>query len=365
MSERRIVVFTTDIVGPRMAGPGMRALNLARELSQRFDVALVAAFDEPLDEAFACAPLASAAAARLLERADWLIGQPTRQLFALRRSRHKVAFDLFDPLVLELDQLYGSRPPLRQRLHQFMEWRRLRRALRTGDVLIAATPQQEQFYRGVATPRGRFVIVPFGADIAPAASQPKEEPPMILWSGGIWAWLDPLLAIEAVEEVNRRGVECRLVFFGGARPASGRHHAAFREAVKQAAARSEFVLWHDRWVPFAKRWEWLHRARVAIMLHRRTPEAEVSIRTRMFDAMAAGIPVVATDGGFAAELVRTRNLGVVVEPESRDSVVQAVIRLLSDDGFYRSSVQEMGKAAEEFRWQKVVEPLIGALGDDR
>lgn len=357
----RVVVFTTDLVGRLMAGPGMRAVNFARELADEFDVTLIARFDgeEAWTEPFARCELGTTAAREAAAAADWLIGQPTRHLFALRK-RQRVAFDLFDPLVLELEQLYGERPTLRQRVHQVMERRRLRRALREGDLLIAATPQQETFYRQIDA-SSEFVVVPFGAEVPPSLVGEKDDPPMILWSGGIWAWLDPLLAIEGVEEANRRGTRCHLTFFGGSRPSGFEPHARFLAQVREVARDSRFVTWRDEWVPYAERWQWLARAKVAIMLHRRTSEADASIRTRMFDAMAAGVPVITSAGGYAADLTRSHGLGIVVEPGDRTSVVEAIVRLVSDDGLYRRSVEEMRRAAEAFRWPAVVEPLVRAI----
>ena len=45
------------------------------------------------------------------------------------------------------------------------------------------------------------------------------------------------------------------------------------------------------WVPYAERLDPIAKCKVAIMLHRDTPEARYSIRTRFFDALAAGVPV--------------------------------------------------------------------------
>lgn len=339
----------------------MRATQLARELSKHFETTLVARLEDfSLDAGLPAASIGSQEASDAISAADWLLGQPTRQFFAAKKRGQRVAFDLFDPLVLELAELYGTRPRIRQRIHRFMEERRLRRALRSGQLLIAATPQQVSYYRTIQA-ESSFITVPFGAEEAPPIGMAHREPPLILWSGGIWAWLDPLLAIEAVEEVNRRGVACSLTFLGGRRPSGSGPHLRFSEKVRSIAENKPFVDWYASWVPYEERWEWLERAKVVIMLHRRTPEAEASIRTRMFDAMAAGVPVVTSAGGFAADLTRQRGLGIVVEPGDRESVVEAILRLLSDDAFYRSSVSGMREAAEDFRWPKVVAPLVEAL----
>src|SRR3954452_1985139 len=122
-----------------MAGPGIRALHLARELARHFPTTLIAKIDGATNINVIARGTAEAEAA--LNRADVLIGQPARG-FRRRRRAQKLVMDLFDPLVLELRELYGAAPSIRQRVHLAAEWSRLTYALRRGDLLIAATPNQ-------------------------------------------------------------------------------------------------------------------------------------------------------------------------------------------------------------------------------
>ena len=59
-------------------------------------------------------------------------GEPT---VTLGPGEQRVAFDMFDPTVLELRELYGSAPSLRQRIHLGAEWSRLCYALEMGALL--------------------------------------------------------------------------------------------------------------------------------------------------------------------------------------------------------------------------------------
>src|SRR4051794_26150260 len=98
-SSFNVVVVTPDAVGERMAGPGIRATYLARELGRHFPTTL----NGPIKDA------------------DVLIGQPARGFFK-RRRRQRIVYDLFDPQVLELRELYGNAPSARQRIHLAAEW---------------------------------------------------------------------------------------------------------------------------------------------------------------------------------------------------------------------------------------------------
>src|SRR5215212_2503954 len=125
-SSFRVAVVTPDAVGDRMAGPGIRATYLARELAKHFPTTLIAR-GGPVEHG-------SAEARRAMGEAAVLIGQPARGFFK-RRPRQHIVYDLFDPLVLELRELYGAAPSVRQRIHLGAEWLRLTFALRSADLL--------------------------------------------------------------------------------------------------------------------------------------------------------------------------------------------------------------------------------------
>jgi glycosyltransferase involved in cell wall biosynthesis len=369
----KIVVLTPDVVGRRMAGPGIRASRFATLLAASYPTTLVGRIrDLDLDQsAFEACDLETPASRTLLESADVVIGQPTRRMLALDRPGQRRIFDLFDPVVLELDELYRERPSPRQRVHRRLEWSRLERALREGDLLIAATPRQRDFYIGVARSAGRlpagwldrWIVVPFGVEPMPAEweSEPKSEPPVILWSGGVWEWLDPELAVRAVEELNRGGVRCELHFLGRNRPSASDAPARQERLEAIVAAAPEFVRWHDDWVPYDERWSDLARAKLSIMLHRRTLESEFSIRTRLFDSIAAALPVVTTAGGYAAELVEEHGLGQTVPPGDLEALVTALRDFLKDDELRSRSVDRMRSLRARLGWEVVSEPLMQAV----
>ena len=357
-----IVVATPDVVGSLMAGPGIRAWHFAEQLSSIGDVALVGRWNGDLVPA-GVRPLewGSGGATRAIRSADVVVGQPHPVL--LRRHRARRVLDLFDPVVLELDELYGPRMRLRQRVHQRLEWARLERALDEGDLLLAATPRQRDFYWGIQRSRSpvtpewmeRWETIPFGVGSGASIETPQ-TPPRIVWSGGLWGWLDPELAFTALQRLDP-ALDVRLVVTGGARP--GGAGASPRAAALRAAAAAlgERVEWIEDWIPYESRWSALAGARLALALHKRTVEAEFSIRIRLFDAIAAAVPMVVTRGGFVADLVERHGLGIVVEPGDAGGVVGAVRKLVTDDEFHGSCRAACLRIAPTMPWESVVAPL--------
>jgi glycosyltransferase involved in cell wall biosynthesis len=98
-----------------------------------------------------------------------------------------------------------------------------------------------------------------------------------------------------------------------------------------------------------------------MMLHRPTAEARYSIRTRLFDAIGAATPVIATEEGFAAELVAREGLGIVVPPEDVGAVANAIKKLLQDDAFHARCVSNLERIRPRFAWPSVVQPLVEAV----
>jgi glycosyltransferase involved in cell wall biosynthesis len=353
-----VVVSTPDVVGARMAGPGIRAWNLAREIAKVAPTTLIAKTEEPVD---GVVPYASPEARDAMRDAKILVGQPARG-FRKRRRDQKIAFDLFDPTVLELRELYGHLPSLRQRIHVAAEWWRLSEALMTADLLISAAPQQQQFYRALQSCDAEWIDVPFGIDLSDVSRCEKPQANVVVWGGGVWEWLDPKTAIDAVVRLNAEGLPCRLLFLGRTRPnpnlVDRRRADRFDRLLERGG---EWVSAAEAWVPYAERLSWLRSGKIAIMLHRPTPEAEYAIRTRLFDAIAAGIPVIATERGFAAELVRREGLGIVVPAGDTGAVAAAIRRLLTDDGFRSACVMNLERVRPRYAWDVVARPLTRAI----
>ena len=360
------MIVTPDVIGERMAGPGIRAWHFAGELAKHFPTTLVGNLEGGASTApFPIFAADSREARDAMRNASVLIGQPARR-FRRRRREQRIIYDLFDPILLELNETYGRRPSLRQRIHLGAEWWRLRTALSEGDLLICATARQRDLYNGVGD---RLIEIPFGVEPgvgAPVPGRPAAgtaaATPTILWGGGVWEWLDPRTAVDAVVQLNREGISCRLLFLGRHRPnrhlVDRRREDRFDQLVQSGGP---YVEANAEWVPYRDRLSWLRRSKIAIMLHRPTAEAVVSIRTRLFDAIAAGVPVITTEEGFAADLVRREGLGVVVPPLDREAVAGAIRRLLQDDVFYGECVSNLARVRPRFAWDVVMRPLIEVI----
>lgn len=94
---------------------------------------------------------------------------------------------------------------------------------------------------------------------------------------------------------------------------------------------------------------------VAAVLLRDRPVFRAALPTKMFEAMAAGRPVVLSARGEAAELIERNDAGVTVPPEDPRALAEALTRLAA----HPERLEELGTCArhcaERHSWDRAIE----------
>src|SRR6266545_6108284 len=341
-SAPRVLIISHDVVGARMAGPGIRAWHMAQVLARQQPVTLIAPRPIDLQPAeFRCGDYVWGDAASLaawLNDADLVVANGF--LFEAHPELAQVAcplvLDLYDPVLLENIEQLRTSPADQRAARAAADQALLARQLAAGDFFLCATERQRDLYLGALMLAGRLTpelidvdsraralidVVPFGLE---SSSPVKQAPalrgvlpgigvddPLLLWPGGLWDLLD------------------RHVFF------------------------------YDQWVPYERRADFLLEATIAVALHRDHLETAYSaVRSRFLDHLWAGLPSVVSDGDAAAELVRRGGLGRVVMPGDIAGVAQAVGDLLADDSERNTRRAHALAQASALTWERVLQPLM-------
>src|SRR5262249_16343402 len=84
-------------------------------------------------------------------------------------------------VLLELREMYGRRPSMRQRVHLQAERWRIRRALGEADLLMVAFAKQRELYKET---RAQIIEVPFGADDGQRPTTNGQRDDWVVWGGG-------------------------------------------------------------------------------------------------------------------------------------------------------------------------------------
>jgi len=388
--ERPNVLFIcADPVGEQMAGLGIRCWELARTLSAMASVTVAHGGRERSEaegvRTIPFRPHAPGALKALIEQADVVVAHPQWPLVDrwLKRSAARIVIDLYCPETLETLELTTGRSRLQRRQMTATTLDRLHAALRTGHNFICASEAQRDLWLGAmlglrlispglydddVSLRETIDLVPFGVPREPpqrtAGTGPREtiagvhgDSELVLWNGGIWRWLDAPTAIRAVAELAARRPRLRLVFMGGAPD-----HPAAAESTREARALADrlgllgsVVHFHDSWVPYAERGEWLAQADCAISAHAEHLETRFAYRTRMLDCFWAGVPVVCTSGDDLAEQVAREGLGAVAPPQDVHALAEALEQVLENgrEGY----AGRLAATAEWQSWERMAAPL--------
>ena len=395
--RRRVLVATKDTIAPRMAGPAIRAWQIAVALSAEHDVELVTTSSCDLsDDRFVVRSVTEADLVELERWCDVLVFQGTvlHESPALQRTAKVVVADIYDPVHLEqLEQATDAGEAARR--HTVAATTAiLNRTLLRGDVFLCASEKQRDFWLGQLaglgrlnpatydadpTLRGLVRVVPFGVeDAAPVRRQPAikgvvpgigPDDTVLLWGGGVYNWFDPLTLIRAVHRLSADHPTVRLFFLGMSHPNPEvprmRMAADAVRLAGELGLTGRHVFFNDGWVEYDARADYLLDADIGVSTHLDHVETAFSFRTRLLDYFWAGLPVVTTAGDSLGDLVAARGAGVAVPPGDVDAL-HAALRSLVDEPTTRARCAAASRrVAEDFRWTHVLAPLVDVCRDPR
>jgi len=390
VSRLRILVVTGEPLQERMAGPAIRAWEIASALAPEHDVRLLSTRGAAVtDERFEVVHATGKALRAATDWADVVIFQGFLLEGApwLRGSKKILVADVYDPMHLEqLEQAKDLGPGGRD-LAVRETTRVLNEQLRRADFLLCASDKQRDFWLGQLAGQGRvnaavydedeslsslIAVVPFGiADEAPVQSRHAikgavpgigVEDKVILWGGGVYNWFDPLTLIRAVDRLKVEHPDVRLYFLGLRHPNPDvpdmRVAWETRQLADELGLTGTHVFFNEGWVPYAQRADYLLDADVGVSTHFQHIETAFSFRTRILDYLWAGLPVVATDGDTFGGLIAAHGLGRVVPAEDVDALVVALEEMLYDDAAAAAVRESVRAFAPQFAWSRTLAPLV-------
>ncbi|MGH3744826.1 MAG: glycosyltransferase, partial [Mycobacteriales bacterium] len=388
--RHRVLVITTDTLSPRMAGPAIRAFNIAAQLCAEHEVTLVSTQMCTLTDArFDCEEVTDT---RLRQLADWcdiviFQGFVMHQAPWLRDLDKIIVVDIYDPMHLEQLEQDKHKDPVEHQAELTGTVRVLNDQLERGDFFLCATEEQRHFWLGQLAAVGRLnaanynrdsslqsllAVAPFGmAETKPARTRHAikgvvpgigDDDKVIMWGGGVYNWFDPLTLVLAVDKLRHEHDDIRLFFLGMKHPNPNVPEMRMPWETRQLADRlgltDSVVFFNEEWVDYNDRHNYLLDADVGVSTHFLHVETTFSFRTRMLDYLWAGLPIVATGGDAFGRLIASENLGVAVGEQDVDGLADALARTLYDSAFRDECRANVQRVAEQFTWHRTLAPLI-------
>lgn len=394
MNKIKVGLISLDRVGVKMAGPGIRYLELGRELAKNHDVSLFVPDGTDIKEdklkiVAYNSRRSSADISRKIRGFDVIIAQSLRPPLVKKIKSFGIRYivDLYDPLVIEvLEYTKDDNQALRKSTFDF-NYYSLVISLLAADHILCASETQRNYYIGFLSgqkllePRiynqnpslDDFIsIAPFGMTDGKAKAKDKEvffkkfpgikkTDKIIYWGGGIWNWFDPISVIKAVEKLSKKRKDIKLFFLGVKHPnpkikAMQMANEAL-EYTKKKGLLDKYVFFNFDWTPYDERVDYLGLSAIGISTHFNNAETRFSFRTRVLDYLWAEIPMILTRGDAFANLCEQKNLGVVVDYENSDQIADAIEKIVDDKKFTKEIIENIKEIKTQFRWSTVAKTI--------
>jgi len=398
-----IFLISDDVVGTKMAGPGIRAWELSKCLAKHFKVILAIPdysfkngqkeFVEKTGFEVVTYSVDNPAHLESIGKQSQIIlvqGYILSKFPALKNLDAHLVVDLYVPFPLEnlfvherkISNLFD-----REFIHQ-KDLRVFNDQIIAGDHFLCASDRQKDLFTGSLMSLNRInpetldlspsldkliSVIPFGisdqvkkksADTVLRNKIPEisDNDVLFLWGGVLTNWFDPITLIKAFHEALKENSNIKLYFLSTQHPNPLLPEFDMaREAMeisKELDLTDKSVFFNTEWVDYNKRHLYFEEADVGISIHKTHFETRFAFRTRMLDYIKHQLPIICTEGDYFAELVEKEKLGIVVRSQNREDVKNAILTLASIKNPLKKMSRNVKKMKSRFYWEKVTEPLI-------
>ncbi|MBI3318636.1 MAG: glycosyltransferase [Candidatus Omnitrophica bacterium] len=195
------------------------------------------------------------------------------------------------------------------------------------DVVLFDTPEHAfYFQKAFGLPEKKVRTVPVGAD--PELFSKKEHsqpvPFKVLFVGSFLPLHGTEVILKASELLGKeRGIEIQLV--GGSNP-----------------------------VPYAKYLQMLHQADAALGCFGTTPKAARVIPCKVYEALAAGVPVLTADTPAARQILRHQENAILVKPGDPESLASGILLLKNDPALTQRLAAEGMRTLREIGTPEII-----------
>ncbi|MDI6655642.1 MAG: glycosyltransferase family 4 protein, partial [Candidatus Hydrothermarchaeota archaeon] len=83
------------------------------------------------------------------------------------------------------------------------------------------------------------------------------------------------------------------------------------------------------------------------------PSREEGFGLALLEAMAAGVPAVASRVGGIEEIIEHEYNGILVEKENPEELAKGILRVLENEGLRKKLIENGKKTLKKFSWEKM------------
>jgi glycosyltransferase involved in cell wall biosynthesis len=364
----RVLLLCPEPLGHgQPAGVGIRFLEIARVLRDDGHAVTILSPDAGKVEGCGAEYINPQSLQSVSEASDVAVVQGhAANAFFMQAATIPTVIDLYDPYVIENLHYYAQRgAEVFQHDHLT-----LMASLTRGDYFLCASEAQRLFYVGLLLACGRvnpmlfdedprleslIGIAPFGVAGARARPSAAAHDSAILF-GGIYDWYDPLAAIDAVALVRASVPDATLTFTTHPNPELT-PQGKLADAMRYAKEKSYAFVRFEAWAPYAQRAEFFERFALALLTFPRSLETDLSMRTRVYDYLWCGLPIVTSSAPGTDDLLLRYGAGSVLRDDAPAAFAAEIVSILRDDDRYARMRGGTAAFVAEHQWSRTLEPL--------
>ena len=239
----------------------------------------------------------------------------------------------------------------------YLPWRRFRfkkpissLLLKNASIVIALTEDMRRAMRKICD--RDIIVVPNGIDLeqfenlsrkrARSELQIEEQEKVILFVGKLLPVKGVQYLIQAMDIIRRREADARLLLVG-----DGDQRDCLRSLVKQLNLGKHVTF--VGWVSNEKVPKYMAASDVFVL-----PSLSEGFALVILEAMASGLPIVATRVGGLPDIVKERRNGFLVEPRSPMEIAEKILLLSADGELRRRFSRNNKRKVKAYSWPAVV-----------
>jgi len=289
-------------------------------------------------------------------------GHAANDFFAHARPMPTVV-DLYDPFIIENLHYYESRGS-EVFTHDHAT---LINALLRGDFFLCASQSQRLFWLGMMLAVGRLnpmafesdpdldaliAIAPFG--VPPPRERSRASGPRVLF-GGIYDWYDPIVSIDAIALARQALPDISLTFTKHPNPSvtpQGKTAAAM-EHIKRRGF--DAFIRFEPWFEYEGRAEFFDRFAIALLTFPQSLETQLSMRTRVYDYLWGGLPIVSSPAPETDAILERYGCGMIVESNAPRAIADTLLQAFAKQAAMRDAARRF---VLEHQWPDALKPLL-------
>ena len=175
-----------------------------------------------------------------------------------------------------------------------------------------------------------------------------------IYCGSILEAKGIFLMLNVIIEAKKRGYELKVVFVGTF--SSSSVQSKVKRIIQKEKLADNLIFTGE--IPLDKVSEYYKKSKTAFCLFTLNRANSIILPIKLFEYAAFGLPIIGSDFGHIAEIIKSNNIGVCVNPEDTHEATSALIDLLSEEKYksYISGCIDCVKT--KYLWQNQEEKLL-------